>query len=123
MAELASIRVLVSAARTVAAPKPAARGEVPQPDEIVENAGLVTVHFGKNKGVPLEQLGEKSLEWYAQDQEPRLRQDGTPFPPRREDVELKNAARTYLHQRRGTLAGAPKAAALTTNTPESDMPF
>lgn len=85
--------------------------EVPMPSEVVPNAGDVQVHFGKNKGVALSQLGDRSVAWYAQEPEPRLRNDGTPFPPRAEDVLLRNAARTLIHQTRGNLVAvaAPKA--------------
>jgi len=84
--------------------------EVPMPSEIIANAGEVQVHFGKNKGVALSSLGDRSVAWYAQEPEPRLRNDGTPFPPRAEDVLLRNAARTIIHQKRGTLpaVSAPK---------------
>lgn len=78
--------------------------EVPMPSEIIANAGDVQVHFGKNKGVALSSLGDRSVAWYAQEPEPRLRNDGTPFPPRAEDVLLRNAARTIIHQKRGTIA-------------------
>jgi hypothetical protein len=81
------------------------------PTEVVPNAGDVQVHFGKNKGAALSSLGDRSVAWYAQEPEPRLRNDGTPFPPRAEDVLLRNAARTLIHQKRGTLPAvtAPKA--------------
>ena len=92
-------------AAPAAASKPAASGPavIPPPAEIIENPGAVCVHFGKNKGRPLADLGAKSIEWYAQEPEPRLRTDGTPFPPRAEDLLLRNAARTIVHQGRGTL--------------------
>jgi hypothetical protein len=92
-------------AAPAAASKPAASGpaEIPPPSEIIDNPGAVCVHFGKNKGRPLADLGAKSIEWYAQEPEPRLRTDGTPFPPRAEDLLLRNAARTIVHQGRGTL--------------------
>ena len=80
--------------------------EVPLPTEIVPDASNVQVHFGKNKGVALSTLGDRSVAWYAQEPEPRLRNDGTPFPPRAEDVLLRNAARTIIHQKRGTLPTA-----------------
>lgn len=90
--------------------------EVPQPTEIIPNAGDVQVHFGKNNGVPLSQLSERSLSWYAQEQAPRLDSSGKPYPPRPQELTLRNAARTLWHQNRGTLAGgsgiaaAPKSA-------------
>ena len=94
-------------ATTAVASKPTTSGQavIPQPGEIIENPGAVQVHFGKNKGRPLADLGAKSVEWYAQEPEPRLRTDGSPFPPRAEDLLLRNAARTIVHQNRGTLAG------------------
>lgn len=81
--------------------------EVPMPSEVIANAGDVQVHFGKNKGVALSSLGDRSVAWYAQEPEPRLRNDGTPFPPRAEDVLLRNAARTIIHQKRGNLSAVP----------------
>ena len=93
-------------AATAVASKPSSGVPViPQPSEIIENPGAVLVHFGKNKGRPLADLGAKSVEWYAQEPEPRLRTDGSPFPPRAEDLLLRNAARTIVHQNRGTLSG------------------
>lgn len=105
--------------------------DVPMPSEIIANAGDVQVHFGKNKGLPLSNLGDRSVAWYAQEPEPRLRNDGTPFPPRAEDVLLRNAARTIIHQKRGTIAAvaapAPKETTVTTtvmnDTDESSIPF
>lgn len=100
----------IKPAATAAASKPTAANsaDIPQPTEIVDNPGAVQVHFGKNKGRTLADLSAKSVEWYAQEPEPRLRTDGTPFPPRAEDVQLRNAARTIVHQNRGTLIGAGK---------------
>ena len=100
----------IKPAATAAASKPTAAksADIPQPTEIVDNPGAVQVHFGKNRGRALADLGAKSVEWYAQEPEPRLRTDGTPFPPRAEDVQLRNAARTLVHQNRGTLIGAGK---------------
>ena len=69
------------------------------------------VHFGKNKGVALSSLGDRSVAWYAQEPEPRIGSNGKPFPPRPEDVLLRNAARTLIHQKRGTIPAVnePKA--------------
>ena len=117
-AELVRIREALEARSYSAAASPAKPAstfpksdEVPMPTEVVPNAGDVQVHFGKNKGVALSTLGDRSVAWYAQEPEPRLRNDGTPFPPREADVLLKNAARTLIHQKRGTLPAvtAPKA--------------
>lgn len=116
-AELIRIREALEA-RPYAAGAPAHKAvatqpktdEVPMPTEVIANAGDVQVHFGKNKGLPLSNLGDRSIAWYAQEPEPRLRNDGTPFPPRAEDVLLRNAARTIIHQKRGTFpaVSAPK---------------
>jgi hypothetical protein len=111
MLEIRAIRSALSdrikPAATAAASKPlgAKSADIQQPTEIVDNPGAVQVHFGKNKGRALADLGAKSVEWYAQEPEPRLRTDGSPFPPRAEDLLLRNAARTIVHQNRGTLAG------------------
>jgi hypothetical protein len=76
---------------------------IPQPSEIVPNAGDVQVHFGKNNGVALSKLSERSLSWYAAEQPPRLDSSGKPYPPRPQETMLKNAARTLWHQNKGTL--------------------
>jgi hypothetical protein len=120
-AELVRIREALEA-RPYAAGAPPAKpastspksDEVPLPTEIVPDAGSVQVHFGKNKGVALSTLGDRSISWYAQEPEPRLRNDGTPFPPRAEDVLLRNAARTIIHQKRGTL---PATTAVSSTKP------
>jgi len=79
---------------------------IPQPTEIVANPGDVQVHFGKNNGVPLSKLSERSLSWYAQEQAPRLDSNGNPYPARPQESLLRNAARTLWHQNRGTLGKA-----------------
>jgi hypothetical protein len=100
--------------------------EVPMPTEVIEDAGNVQVHFGKNKGVALSSLSERSVAWYAQEPEPRIGNNGKPFPPRPEDVLLRNAARTIIHQKRGTLPSAavpqPTASA-TTSIDDGDVSF
>lgn len=110
--EIRAIRTALTqgkpAANAVASKPSSGVPVIPQPSEIIENPGAVQVHFGKNKGRPLADLGAKSVEWYAQEPEPRLRTDGSPFPPRAEDLLLRNAARTIVHQNRGTLTGATK---------------
>lgn len=85
---------------------------IPQPSEVVPNAGDVQVHFGKNNGVALSKLSERSLSWYATEQPPRLDSSGKPYPPRPQETVLRNAARTLWHQNKGTLGqpDAPKAA-------------
>lgn len=94
------------AAAPVARPMATSSDEVPQPSAVIPDAGSITVHFGKNTGIPLSSLSDKSVAWYAQEQEPKLDRNGKPFPPRDADVRLRNAARTYLHQKRGTLTTA-----------------
>jgi hypothetical protein len=128
-AELVRIREALEArpfASGAPAAKPAAprSEEVPMPTEIIEDAGSVQVHFGKNKGVALSSLGDRSVAWYAQEPEPRLGNNGKPFPPRPEDVLLRNAARTLIHQKRGTLpsAAVPTAPAAT-SVNEEHVPF
>ena len=114
-AELVAIRQALeikpaAAAAPVARPMATSSDEVPQPTAVIADAGSVTVHFGKNTGIPLSSLSDKSVAWYAQEPEPKLDRNGKPFPPRDSDVRLRNAARTYLHQKRGTLtAAAPQA--------------
>jgi hypothetical protein len=127
-AELVRIREALEA-RPYASGAPAAKpassfpksDEIPMPAEIIEDAGSVQVHFGKNKGVALSSLGERSVAWYAQEAEPRIGNNGKPFPPRPEDVLLRNAARTLIHQKRGTLPSAAVPTAPSVN--EEHVPF
>jgi len=129
-AELVRIREALEA-RPYAAGAPAAKpapslaksDEVPLPNEIIPNAGEVQVHFGKNKGVALSSLGDRSVAWYAQEPEPRIGNNGKPFPPRPEDVLLRNAARTLIHQKRGTLPSAAVPTAPVANMDEGDVSF
>lgn len=124
--ELIRIREALEA-RPYALGAPAAKpvtprsNEVPMPSEIIADAGAVQVHFGKNKGVALSTLGERSVAWYAQEAEPRIGNNGKPFPPRDDDVLLRNAARTLIHQKRGTIPSA----AVNKNEAEADdnVPF
>lgn len=97
------IQTRAPAAATPSAAPAATSEEIPLPITPVENAGAVQVHFGKNTGRALADLGAKSVEWYAKEQPPKLMHDGTPFPPRPADVALREAARTLVHQRRGTI--------------------
>ena len=130
-AELVRIReALESRPYALGAPaaKPAAprSEEVPMPTEVIADAGNVQVHFGKNKGVALSTLGDRSVAWYAQEPEPRLGNNGKPFPPRSEDVLLRNAARTLIHQKRGTLPSAAvtqPTASVTTSIDDGDVSF
>ena len=112
--ELKAIR-LILAARPTPAPvplggshQPAATqtpdGPPPQPDSVVENAASVQVHFGKNNGIALGALSERSLSWYASVKAPKLDNSGKPFDPRPADVALEQAARTLWHTQKGTLA-------------------
>jgi hypothetical protein len=84
---------------------------LPMPTTLIERAGEVAVHFGKNAGTPISQLNDKQLLWYGADREPQLKKDGTPFPPRDADVLLQNACRTLWHERVGTLPSFPPAPA------------
>lgn len=126
LVELHAIKALLSRAQ----PQPAAPATkpgdkaIPMPDAPVPNAEDVAVHFGKNKGVRLGDLQIRSIEWYAQDAEPKLKNDGTPFPPREDDVRLRQAARTIVHQRRGMLPPSPAKPITLTNTVEDEtVPF
>jgi hypothetical protein len=128
-AELIRIREALEA-RPYASGAPAAKPvaprseDVPLPTEIIEDAGNVQVHFGKNKGVALSSLGDRSVAWYAQEPEPRIGNNGKPFPPRAEDVLLRNAARTIIHQKRGTIAGAAvPTTPVATSVNEEHVPF
>ena len=115
LTELKAIRALLAggAKPAIAAPtsQPATQtpdGPPPQPDTVIENAASTTIHFGKNNGVALGALSEKSLGWYASVKAPRLDNTGKPFPPRPADVALEQAARTLWHQQKGTLTtGTP----------------
>jgi hypothetical protein len=90
-----------------------------QPTEVIPNAGDVQVHFGKNNGVALSKLSERSLSWYATEQPPRLDSSGKPYPPRPQETTLRNAARTLWHQNKGTLGqpDAPRSAGIAAATP------
>ena len=129
-AELVRIREALEA-RPFASGAPAAKpaptstktDEVPLPTEVIADAGNVQVHFGKNKGVALSSLGDRSVAWYAQEPEPRLGNNGKPFPPRPEDVLLRNAARTLIHQMRGTLTSAAVPSAPVDNIDSENVPF
>jgi hypothetical protein len=94
---------------------------LPPPDQVIEGAASVTVHFGKNKGVAIGSLTEKQLLWYGADREPQLKNDGTPFPPRAEDVLLKNACRTLWHARVAGTAVATLGA--TVPSDDESVPF
>lgn len=91
---------------------------IPQPTTIIDSAGEICIHFGKNYNVALKALTERSLSWYAEDHPPQLKNDGTPFDPRPADTLLKNAARTYWHETHGTLVGR----AATPSAPKAETP-
>lgn len=112
LAELSAIRQLLERAiaqgtNRPAAPAPAGNVAIPQPSQLIGDPGSVCVHFGKNDGQPLSSLNDRSIEWYATPKEPRIGNNGKPFPPRPADEQLANAARQLYHQKRGTLAGKP----------------
>ena len=127
LAELIAIRQLLERAIAAppaarqAAPAPAGQTQIPQPSQLVADPGAVCVHFGKNAGQPLSALGDKSIEWYATPKEPRLGNNGKPFPPRPADEQLANAARQLYHQKRGTLVGKAPVAEMNF-TPGSAAP-
>jgi hypothetical protein len=98
---------------------------IPMPSQIVPDAAHFQIHFGKNKGRELGTLSAKSLEWYAADKPPQLRNDGTPFPPRSEDLQLLNAART-LHHRLGAATAVTTVATLvmsSASNADDNLPF
>jgi hypothetical protein len=100
---------------------------LPMPTTVIDRAGEVAIHFGKNAGTPISQLGDKQLLWYGSDREPQLKKDGTPFPPREADVLLQNAVRTLWHERLGTLPSSAPAPAVLDQAPplggDEEVPF
>lgn len=138
--ELRTIRKLLEAQaedRKAAPPPPAAQpaysapassggkfGDepIPQPSEIIVNARQVCVHFGKNTGKPLQELGERSIAWYAAEQPAKVGNNSRPFAPRPQDTLLKNAARTYWHELRGTLDTAGRVVTQALNQPAPAQP-
>lgn len=131
LAELIAIRQLLERAlpmqpaASLPTPPPASQTLIPQPSQLVGNPGAVCVHFGKNDGKPLWSLNDRSIEWYATPKEPRVGNNGKPFPPRPADEQLANAARQLYHQKRGTLANAAEIPAAVTAGVELDenVPF
>ena len=98
---------------------------IPMPSQIVPDAQHFQIHFGKNKGRELGTLTPKSLEWYAADKPPQLKNDGTAFPPRSEDIRLLNAART-LHHKLGAAAPVSTVATLVmspSTDADDNLPF
>jgi hypothetical protein len=120
LTELIAIRQLLERAISAppaarqAAPAPAGQVTIPQPSQLIADPGSVAVHFGKNAGQPLSSLNDRSVEWYATPKEPRVGNNGKPFPPRASDEQLANAARQLYHAKRGTLVG---------KAPEIEMTF
>ena len=137
LGELTAIRLLLAArpvasapTQTAAAPQYAqstasSDGPPPQPSQVVENAGDVQIHFGKNKDKPLSELSERSLAWYATEQPPRLDSSGKAYPPRQQEITLRNAARTLWHTRAGTLgvAAVQVAPVAVVATGGEEVPF
>lgn len=109
--ELRAIRAVLEAKPRAATPAPATAttatpDSLPRPAVEIADAGSVQVHFGKNAGTPISALKDKQLLWYGADRPASLKKDGTPFPPREADIQLRNACRTLWHERR---SGAPIA--------------
>lgn len=90
------------------------------PSEIIADASSFEIHFGKNKGRTLGSLSAKSLEWYAADKPAQMKNDGTPFALRPEDLRLLNAART-LHHKLASLA--PTSVISQAPALEEEVPF
>ena len=125
LTELRAIRAALEAKPRAATPATATAPtatptSLQAPDYVVENAGDVQIHFGKNKDTPLSALSDKQLLWYGADREPQLKKDGTPFAPREADVLLKNACRTLWHQRK---SGAPIVLATQPADDGENVPF
>ena len=128
LTELRAIRAALQKPAGASTPAPTATATpdtLPRPDQIIEGADQVAVHFGKNAGTPLSALSDKQLLWYGADREPQLKNDGTPFSPRQQDTTLKNACRTVWHQRQGSIpAPAPKPApAQSAELADEEVPF
>jgi hypothetical protein len=134
LAELIGIRHAIEARQTSQAPAPAKTStttrtpdSLPMPTTVIERAGEVPVHFGKNAGTPISQLNDKQLLWYGADREPQLKKDGTPFPPREADTLLQNAVRTLWHERQGNLPSSAAAPAALDQAPQlsgdEEVPF
>lgn len=104
--------------------RPLAAGAVliPMPAEIVADAASIEIHFGKNKGRTLGSLSAKSLEWYAADKPAQMKNDGTPFALRPDDLRLLNAART-LHHKLGSASVAPTSVTSQAPALDEEVPF
>lgn len=75
----------------------------PMPTRIWPDAENFQITFGKNQGKSLGELADNSLSWYCKDPEPKLDSSGKPYPPRQSDMELRQAARTVYHRRKGAI--------------------
>ena len=95
---------------------------IPMPSEIVQDASSVEIHFGKNKGKSLGSLSPKSLEWYASEKPAQMKNDGTPFALRPDDLRLLNAARTLHHR---LVPAAPATTLVLSQAPalDEEVPF
>ena len=78
--ELRAIRVALEvkprptqAITPVATASTTSAASLPPPDEFIEGAASVTVHFGKNSGVAIGSLTEKQLLWYVSIRAPLVR--------------------------------------------------
>ena len=128
LTELRAIRAALQKSAGASTPAPTASATpdtLPKPDQVIDGADQVAVHFGKNAGTPISALTDKQLLWYGADRPPQLKNDGTPFSPRQQDVTLKNACRTVWHQRQGSIqAPAPKPApAQSAELADEEVPF
>ena len=126
--ELRAIRAALQKPAGATTPAPTATGTpdtLPKPDQIIDNADQVAVHFGKNAGTPLSALTDKQLLWYGADRPPQLKNDGTPFAPRQQDTTLKNACRTVWHQRQGSIPAPTEkpAPAQSAELTDEEVPF
>lgn len=79
---------------SAAAARPAAP---PRDTPPATEAAQGVVHFGKNKGVPLTDLPDGSLRWYANEWEPN---DSAGAGAHARDLDLKEQARLVLEQRK-----------------------
>lgn len=98
----------------------------PMPNRIWPNAEAFMVPFGKNQGKALGELADNSLSWYCKDPEPKLDSSGRPYPPRQADMELRQAARTVYHRRKGAIPKDEAAPAYPSGAGadlDKDVPF
>lgn len=127
LAELVAIRLILASQptqRAASSPPSGTGGQfadepIPQPNPVwaLHEAEAHAVHFGKNNGVALRDLADRSLSFYAKDKPPQLDRNGKPFAKRPVDLDLENAARTVWHYRRGTLANGAQQPAPAQSSP------